>query len=84
MLATIERYMKQAIVDRPPPVSSAALVSALHLTKISSDVARRWANEAQEALNSDHVMVQYHALGISKKFLKYFERKIIFKKFFNL
>ncbi|XP_014205487.1 coatomer subunit gamma isoform X3 [Copidosoma floridanum] len=64
MLATIERYMKQAIVDRSPAVSSAALVSSVHLTSVSSDVAKRWANEAQEALNSDNVMVQYHALGL--------------------
>lgn len=64
MLAAIERYMKQAIVDRSPAVSSAALVSSLHLTQVSGDVARRWANEAQEALNSDNVMVQYHALGV--------------------
>ena len=28
----IERYMKQAIVDRNPAVSSAALVSSLHLS----------------------------------------------------
>ncbi|XP_031827080.1 coat protein (coatomer) gamma isoform X2 [Nomia melanderi] len=64
MLAAIERYMKQAIVDRSPAVSSAALVSSLHLTNVSADVARRWANEAQEALNSNNVMVQYHALGV--------------------
>ncbi|XP_033343101.2 coatomer subunit gamma-like isoform X2 [Megalopta genalis] len=64
MLAAIERYMKQAIVDRSPVVSSAALVSSLHLTNVSEDVARRWANEAQEALNSNNVMVQYHALGV--------------------
>lgn len=64
MLAAIERYMKQAIVDRSAAVSSAALVSTLHLTNVSGDVARRWANEAQEALNSNNVMVQYHALGV--------------------
>ncbi|XP_015184185.1 PREDICTED: coatomer subunit gamma [Polistes dominula] len=64
MLAAIERYMKQAIVDRSPAVSSAALVSSLHLTSVSSDIARRWAYEAQEALNSTNVMVQYHALGV--------------------
>lgn len=64
MLAAIERYMKQAIVDKSPSVASAALVSSLHLSGVSSDVARRWANEAQEALNSDSVMVQYHALGV--------------------
>ena len=33
MLQGIERYMKQAIVDKVPPVSSAALVSSLHLMK---------------------------------------------------
>lgn len=53
MLQGIERYMKQAIVDRNPAVSSAALVSSLHLTKIANDVIKRMANEAQEALISD-------------------------------
>ncbi|KAH7640912.1 coat protein (coatomer) gamma [Dermatophagoides farinae] len=60
----IERYMKQAIVDRNPTVSSAALVSSLHLAKNIPDGVKRWANEAQEALNSDNIMVQYHALGL--------------------
>lgn len=64
MLQAIERYMKQAIVDRNPAVSSAALVSSLHLTKIANDVVKRWVNEAQEAVNSDNIMVQYHALGV--------------------
>lgn len=56
--------MKQAIVDRNPTVSSAALVSSLHLAKNIPDGVKRWANEAQEALNSDNIMVQYHALGL--------------------
>nr|CAD7411236.1 unnamed protein product [Timema cristinae] len=64
MLQAIERYMKQAIVDRNASVSSAALVSSLHLTRIANDVVKRWVNEAQEAINSDSVMVQYHALGV--------------------
>lgn len=64
MLQSIERYMKQAIVDKVPGVSSAALVSSLHLSKNSHDVTKRWVNEAQEAVNSDNVMVQYHALGL--------------------
>ncbi|XP_071442422.1 coatomer subunit gamma [Hetaerina americana] len=64
MLQAIERYMKQAIVDRNPGVSSAALVSSLHLTRVAGDVVKRWVNEAQEAVNSDSVMVQYHALGV--------------------
>ncbi|XP_075238587.1 coat protein (coatomer) gamma isoform X1 [Lycorma delicatula] len=64
MLQAIERYMKQAIVDRNPAVSSAALVSSLHLTKVAGEVVKRWVNEAQEAVNSDSIMVQYHALGV--------------------
>ncbi|CAB4067092.1 COPG [Lepeophtheirus salmonis] len=61
MLQAIERYMKQAIVDRIPAISSAALVSSLH---ISNDLIKRWVNEAAEACNSDSIMVQYHALGV--------------------
>jgi coatomer protein complex subunit gamma len=70
MLQAIERYMKQAIVDRLPSIASAALVSALHMStkKLqgpgAGEVIKRWVNEAQEAVNSDAVMVQYHALGL--------------------
>jgi coatomer protein complex subunit gamma len=64
MLQSIERYMKQAIVDKEPSVSSAALTSSLHLAKQNNDVVKRWVNEAQEAVNSDSIMVQYHALGL--------------------
>ncbi|KAM5255239.1 coatomer subunit gamma-2 isoform 2-T2 [Ctenodactylus gundi] len=64
MLQAIERYMKQAIVDKVPSVSSSALVSSLHMMKISYDVVKRWINEAQEAASSDNIMVQYHALGV--------------------
>ena len=64
VLQAIERYMKQAIVDRNPSVSSAALVSSLHLSKTASEVVKRWVNEVQESVTSDNVMVQYHALGL--------------------
>lgn len=64
MLQAIERYMKQAIVDKIHAVSSASLVSSLHLMKTSPEVVKRWVNEAQEAINTDNVMVQYHALGV--------------------
>uniref|UniRef100_A0A1A9UTH5 Coatomer subunit gamma n=1 Tax=Glossina austeni TaxID=7395 RepID=A0A1A9UTH5_GLOAU len=63
-LQTVERYMKQCIVDKNVAVSCAALVSSLRLGTTAGDVVKRWANEAQEALNSDHIMVQYHALGL--------------------
>eukprot|EP00054_Salpingoeca_dolichothecata_P036912 m.9153 g.9153 ORF g.9153 m.9153 type:complete len:869 (-) comp7141_c0_seq1:143-2749(-) len=64
MLAGIERYLKQAVVDRNPTVASAALVSSLHLMKDNYDVVKRWVNEIQQALNSSSQMAQYHALGL--------------------
>lgn len=38
MLQSIERYMKQAVVDKAPSVASAALVSSLHLMKQGPEV----------------------------------------------
>ena len=35
MLAQVERYLKQAIVVKDPYVSSAAIVSGLHLVRVS-------------------------------------------------
>lgn len=64
MLQAVERYMKQCIVDKNAAVSCAALVSSLRLSHTAGDVVKRWANEAQEALNSENIMVQYHALGL--------------------
>ena len=67
MMQALERYMKQGIVDKVPPAASAAIVSSIHLTRTGSagtDLVRRWINEVQEAVNSDNVMVQYHALGL--------------------
>lgn len=64
MLGSIDRYIKQAIVDRNPLVSSSALVSGMNLFKKSPEIIRKWVNEVQEALNSPHEMVQYHALSL--------------------
>lgn len=64
MLQAIERYMKQAIVDKVPSVSSAALVSSIHLMKTSPEVIRRWVNEVQDAVASSNPMVQFHALAL--------------------
>jgi len=60
----MERYMKQAIVDKDTYVASAALVSSSHLASHSMDIIKRWTTELQEALNSHTPMVQYHALGL--------------------
>lgn len=51
MLQVIERYMKQAIVDKNPAISSAALVSAIHLSAKAPDLVRRWVNEAQVTIS---------------------------------
>jgi coatomer protein complex subunit gamma len=53
MLTALERYLKQAIVDKLPAVSSAALVRAYHLTFTNGELVKRWVSEVQEALNSD-------------------------------
>jgi coatomer protein complex subunit gamma len=34
LLSQIERYLKQAVVDKNPVVSSAALVSGIHLLQV--------------------------------------------------
>ncbi|KAF8957029.1 coatomer subunit gamma [Entomortierella lignicola] len=52
MLQGLERFLKAAIVDKNAKVSSAALVSSYHLYAIAREVVKRWANEAQEAINS--------------------------------
>lgn len=67
MLGQVERYYKQAIVDRDEFVSSAALVSLLLLTNKPgcSEVIARWTNEVQTVLNSSKAdMVQFHALAL--------------------
>lgn len=44
LLSQIERYLKQAVVDRSPVVASAVLVSALHLQGQNMEVrSRGWA-----------------------------------------
>ena len=52
MAQGIERFLKAAIVDRTPAISSAALVSSYHLFPFAKDVVKRWVNEAQEAVNA--------------------------------
>lgn len=35
-----------------------------HLMRSSPEIIKRWSNEAQEAVNSDSQMPQYHGLGL--------------------
>ncbi|CAH8320237.1 unnamed protein product [Eruca vesicaria subsp. sativa] len=64
LLTQIERYLKQAIVDKNPVVSSAALVSGLHLLKTNPEIVKRWTNEVQEGIQSRSALVQFHALAL--------------------
>lgn len=65
MLQSIERFLKQAIVDRNASVSSAALVSGLGLYASSKEVVKRWQSEVVEAVNSSKgVVTQYHAIAL--------------------
>eukprot|EP00939_MAST-03C_sp_MAST-3C-sp1_P001790 g1790.t1 len=68
-LTSIDRFFKQAIVHKNPVVASAALVSGLHLAENqrNHEVVRRWVSEVNEAINTPHDMVQYHALQLLHK-----------------
>ncbi|KAL1833748.1 hypothetical protein ACET3Z_003399 [Daucus carota] len=67
LLTQIERYLKQAIVDKNPVVASAALVSGIHLLQTNPDIVKRWSNEVQEAVQSRAALVQFHALALLHK-----------------
>jgi coatomer subunit gamma len=67
MLSAIERYLKQAIVDRNAFVASSALMAGLQLFRTCPDIVRRWINEVQEAVSSVNEMVQFHALSLLYK-----------------
>ncbi|XP_010526924.1 PREDICTED: coatomer subunit gamma [Tarenaya hassleriana] len=64
LLTQIERYLKQAIVDKNPVVASAALVSGIHLLQTSPEIVKRWSNEVQEAVQSRAALVQFHSLAL--------------------
>ncbi|XP_020572866.1 coatomer subunit gamma-2 [Phalaenopsis equestris] len=64
LLTQIERYLKQAIVDKNPVVASAALVSGIHLLQTNPEIVKRWSNEVQEAIQSRAALVQFHALAL--------------------
>lgn len=64
LLAQIERYLKQAIVDKSSVVASAVLVSALHLLHNNAEIVKRWINEVQEAVQNKNTMVQFHSVAV--------------------
>jgi coatomer subunit gamma len=64
MLLQIERYLKQAVVDKSAVVASAVLAGAIQLAPNNAEVIKRWNSEVQEAVTSKHPMVQFHAVAL--------------------
>lgn len=64
MLLQIERYLKQAVVDKSAVVASAVLAGAVQLAPNNAEVIKRWNSEVQEAVTSRHPMVQFHAVAL--------------------
>jgi coatomer protein complex subunit gamma len=64
LLGQMERFIKQAIVDKNAFVASSALVAGQNLFTKAPDIVRRWSNEIQEAVSSKSKMVQYHSLAL--------------------
>ena len=52
MMQNVERYMKQAIVDKLPSVSSAALTSSIHLMRQSPEIVKRWGQRSSRSHQS--------------------------------
>lgn len=52
------------MVDKSAVVASAVLVSAFHLLSQNNEIVKRWTNEIQEAMQSKHSMVQFHAVAL--------------------
>lgn len=69
MITGIERFLKQAIVDKNPFVVSSTLVAGMHIydTPGGFDIVKRWTNQIQSALSNPSKMVQYHALSLLYK-----------------
>eukprot|EP01006_Ploeotia_vitrea_P031314 TRINITY_DN63632_c0_g1_i1.p1 TRINITY_DN63632_c0_g1~~TRINITY_DN63632_c0_g1_i1.p1 ORF type:complete len:872 (-),score=125.40 TRINITY_DN63632_c0_g1_i1:139-2754(-) len=70
MLGPLDRHLRQAVVDKTDAVSSAALVTGIHLSQQSIDLVKRWSAEAGEAFKQRGVMAQYHALALLHKLRK--------------
>jgi coatomer protein complex subunit gamma len=67
MVGGIERFLRQALVDRNPHIVASTLVAGHTLLKENPEIVKRWTNEIQEGLNNSCKMVQYHSLSLLYK-----------------
>lgn len=70
MIGPMERYLKQAVVDKQNSVVSAAIVTGIHLAHAQPEMVKRWGTEVSEALKNRGSKVQYHALALLHKLRK--------------
>ena len=70
MVGTMERYLRQAVVDRNNNVVSAAIVTGIHMAHIVPDTVKTWADQVTEALKNRGSKAQYHALALLHKLRK--------------
>lgn len=65
MMGSIERFLKQAVVDKNPFIVSATLCAGQHITNRGGiQITKQWINQLQEALSNAAPMVEYQALAL--------------------
>ncbi len=61
-MQSIDRLLKNALVDKSTHVKTSALVSSIHLLKRNPEMIRKHVGEIQQILLSGNSDLQYHAL----------------------
>jgi len=69
-LVAIERYIKNAVVDRNWSISCSALTAGIHLFAENQELVKKWANEVSDKLNSKIMQTHYHALQLMHEIKK--------------
>ena len=69
MLAQLERFLKQNLIDKNSHIITSVLILAQQLYRVpgGSDVIKRWVTEISEQLKNPHPMVSYHSLSLLLK-----------------
>jgi coatomer protein complex subunit gamma len=63
-LPSIDRYLKQAIMDKNLYVQKGALMSGIILFNKATENIKKWSNEVQDKLNSDDPQILYLSLAL--------------------
>jgi coatomer protein complex subunit gamma len=82
-LVQSERYMKNAVIDKNPAVSIAALLAGIQLFPHAPDFVKKWTNEIMEKLHPKSTATHYHALILLQEIRKQ-DRNSFLKVLINL